>query len=254
MKLFSHVAFWVGAIMLLTLIFGSSYDSYADPFFFVLMLLPVVVGTSYFFNNYLVPKFLLKKKIFKFILYSFYMLIISLFLEMVIITLAFILLANYQYENMIPLASNAIVLAITLYCVVFLFGFLMLAKRSIFDQNALQSLRIEKETQIDDYLLVRANRKTHKIFPNDVDFLESLGDYVKINIASSRPIITKEKISKLEEKLPDYFLRIHRSYIININKIHAYNKEEIQINDASLPISRSYKKHVIHTLSQLSHK
>jgi len=251
MKIFRHLLFWMMVMGLLTLIFGSSYGNFSQPFLFVLMMLPVIAGTSYFFNNYLVPNFLFKKRIFTFTLYSVYMLVISLYLEMIIITLAFIFLANYQYDHMIPLATDASVLAIVLYAIVFLYGFMLLAKKTIIYQKNVSTLAEEKQNETGGSLQVRANRIIRQIPENDIAYLESLGDYVKINVDSSQPVITREKISKLEEKLPDYFLRIHRSYIINTRKVCAFNKEQVQISEMSLPISRTYKKNVINALNNV---
>lgn len=67
---------------------------------------------------------------------------------------------------------------------------------------------------------------------------------------SSQPIITKEKISALEKKLPATFLCIHRSYIVNLAKVSAYTKEQVHINNVSLPISRTYKERVLNNLSK----
>jgi len=250
MKVFKHLLFWMMIIVLLTLVFGSSYGSYVQPFFFVLMMFPVIAGTSYFFNNHLVSNFLFKKKTFKFILYSVYMLVISLYLQMLIVTLAFIFLANYQYKNMIPLATDASVLAIALYAIVFLYGFMLLAKRTVANQKTIQALTEEKKNAREDFLQVRANRKNQLILQKNIGYLESLGDYVKINIMEREPVVTKEKISKLEIALSDSFVRIHRSYIINIDKVQAYDKERVQIGDSSLPISRTYKKKVMHVLNK----
>ena len=54
--------------------------------------------------------------------------------------------------------------------------------------------------------------------------------------------MTKFKISKFEEKLPKYFLRIHRSIIINMNQITAYTSHDVEIGDKEIPIGVSYKK------------
>lgn len=249
MKKFNHIVFWVLIFILLTFIFGSLYGNFREAFYFVAMLLPVVVGTSYFFSYHLVPRFLLTKKTFRFILYSVYMLVISLYLEMIVITLSFIYIADFQYEKLLPLAINVPVLAITLYCIVFLYSFMLLVKRAMMHQKKIQVMKEEQEKQKEDYLLVRADRKINKILREDIEYLESLGDYVKINTSTSAPILTKEKISKLSASLPDTFLRIHRSYIVNVHKIDAYTKEQVQINSVQLPISRTYKKNVWNALS-----
>ncbi|WKN42128.1 LytR/AlgR family response regulator transcription factor [Tunicatimonas pelagia] len=250
MKVLAHTLFWLLVIALLTLIFGSSYSNYSEPFLFVGMLIPVVIGTAYFFNHYLVPRYLFKKKIAKFVLYSCYLLVVSLYMEMLVVTAAFTLLAHYRYDNMLPLATDFPVLAIILYCMVLLYSFISLARQLIINQQKTRDWQDEKRKQENPVLLVRAQRKVNRILPDDIDYLESLGDYVKIHIASSAPITTKEKISKLATTLPDSFLRIHRSYIVNADKVLSYTKEQIQVKEINLPISRTYKKSVINALSR----
>ncbi|MEO0333890.1 MAG: LytTR family DNA-binding domain-containing protein, partial [Bacteroidota bacterium] len=161
-------------------------------------------------------------------MYSCYLLVVSLYLEMLVVTAAFILLAHYHYDNMLPLATDFPILAIILYCVVFLYSFISLARQSMVNQQKMRDWQDGKK-QDNSVLLVRAQRKMNRILPDDIDYLESLGDYVKIHIASSAPITTKEKISKLATTLPDSFLRIHRSYIVNADKVLSYTKEQIQV-------------------------
>ena len=141
MKIVGQVVFWLLVISLLTVLFGHSNSSYSESFYFVSMLLPVIVGTSYFFNSFLVPGYLFKKKVFKFILYSFYMLIISAWLEVLVVMLTFVVLANYQYENMNPVTTNVFVLAVTLYCIVFVYGFILLVLQSFMNQQKKRSWR-----------------------------------------------------------------------------------------------------------------
>ncbi len=238
--------------IILTLVFGISYESFLQSFYFVSFLLPVIVGTSFFFNYFLVPQYLLKKKYLKFGLYFIYTLIVSMYLEMVVVFLAFMLLANFQYKEMSPIATNIFVLAITLYCVVFLNAFILLVKTYFINQKKLRALTREKEKSGDLYILVKANRKMYKLMFDDIEYLESLGDYVKIITSSRENIITREKISKLGKRLPKYFLRIHRSYIVNHHKIKSYSREQLTVNRVVLPISRTYKNEVRLALSKKS--
>ena len=211
----------------------------------------MIIGTSYFFNSFLVPRYLFQKKVFKFILYSFYMLVISAWLSVLVVMLALVVLANYQYENMNPITTNVLVLGVTLYSIVFLYGFILLVIQSFMNQQKIKKLEEEMDKQKTDCLIVRVDRKLSKIPLEEIAYIESLGDYVKIMTKGEGPIITKEKISKLEEKLPISFLRIHRSFIVNSEKIITFTKEEVQLNeDVQLPISRTYKKNVIDTLSR----
>ena len=84
-----------------------------------------------------------------------------------------------------------------------------------------------------------------KINFSDIDYIESLSDYVKIHL-QDKTIVTRETITSIEAKLPQKdFIRIHRSYIISIATIESFTNEFIEIHKKALPISRSYKKDVL---------
>ncbi len=241
MKATLHVIFWIAVLLLLTFIYSPYYHSISESFYFVSMLLPVIIGTCYFFNFHLVPKFLLVKKYAKFILYSFYMLIISLYLEMLVIMLSFIILAHFSYQNMSPVSSDIFILAITLYFIVLLFSFILLVKQSFAKERTIETLEKEKKKELERSLTVRSNRQMRRLLYEDILYIESLNDYVKIHLASNEIVITKEKISHLEARLPEMFVRIHRSFIVNKHKVSFFNKELLTIGEQSLPISRTYK-------------
>lgn len=94
------------------------------------------------------------------------------------------------------------------------------------------------------FLYIRADRKMIKVLFNDILFIESLKDYLKI-VTVNKTIITRQAISSLEEMLPkDGFIRIHRSYIIAINKIDAFYGETLEISDKEFPIGRLFKHEV----------
>jgi two-component system, LytTR family, response regulator len=101
----------------------------------------------------------------------------------------------------------------------------------------------------EEVLLVRSDRKMQRINISDIIFIESLKDYVKIN-TKDKVIITKETISSLEDRLLPYsFLRIHRSYLISIPKVEAFNHELVEINGKQLPYGRSHKDYALERLS-----
>lgn len=242
MKVIKHVVFWLGILVLLTFLFAPYYTSVSESFYFVSMLLPVVIGTNYFFNLILVPNFLLKKRYSKFVLYSIYMLIISLYLEMVVITLSFIFLAQYSYENMSPVSSDIFLLAVTMYFIVLLFSFIMLIKKSFVKETTIETLQEEKIKNQQVSFTIRSERQMKTLLFDEVLFIESLSDYIKVHLENGTSVISKEKISKLEEKLPECFVRTHRSFIVNKGKVTALNKEILQIGELELPISRTYRK------------
>ncbi|GAB3943612.1 LytTR family DNA-binding domain-containing protein [Spirosoma harenae] len=95
------------------------------------------------------------------------------------------------------------------------------------------------------FLYFRADRKMVKVFIRDILYIESLKDYIKIVTASGKPLVVKQSISSLEEMLPDAgFLRIHRSFIVAVDKITAYTPSHVDLSGQELPIGRLYHKEV----------
>ncbi|MDO9374876.1 MAG: response regulator transcription factor [Ferruginibacter sp.] len=96
-------------------------------------------------------------------------------------------------------------------------------------------------TQAEHSINLRADRKNLKILLNDIVYIESLKDYIKV-VTVHKTIITKQSISSLEEMLPKHqFIRIHRSFIVSIDKIESFTNEMVEIGRQQLPISRMYK-------------
>lgn len=103
-----------------------------------------------------------------------------------------------------------------------------------------------------NFIFVRSDRKMIKVDFEAINYIESYSDYLKIHTDVGQ-IITRETISAIEAKLPkDQFLRIHRSYIISIQKIESYTNEHIAIAGKELPMSRSYKKEVLSFMDRLN--
>src|SRR5436190_2133351 len=106
--------------------------------------------------------------------------------------------------------------------------------------------------QPNSFLYFRVDRKMVKVFFNDILFIEGLKDYIKI-ITKTRTIVTKYVLSTLGEVLPsDEFLRIHKSYIVAINKIESYNADSVEIAKHELPIGRLFKHDVSRVLNASS--
>ena len=84
----------------------------------------------------------------------------------------------------------------------------------------------------------------------DILYIESLKDYIRVK-TETKEIISYQKISFLEEKLPtDKFLRIHRSFIVALDKIQAFSASAVDIGKSEIPIGRFYKNEVLQILNQ----
>jgi two-component system, LytTR family, response regulator len=243
-----HPIFWITTFLILTLFFGRSYESLSQSFFFVSFLFPVIVGTSYLVNAYLVPRFLLERKYFKFGLYFIYTLVFSVYLEMLVMTLSLVLFANFKYDALNPRTTDIIYLTVVLYFFVFLNTIILLLREYFIGQERVRKLEAEKEKLSRGYLLVRSERKNTQLSYEQIEYVESLGNYARIITSEGETILTKEKISSLKERLPDSFLRIHRSILVNRDKIQSFNREIITVNAVELPLSRKYKGEVLRAI------
>jgi DNA-binding LytR/AlgR family response regulator len=92
----------------------------------------------------------------------------------------------------------------------------------------------------DLFIYVKSDKKNVKILLKEILFIESLKDYIKIH-TRDKTIITQLQISAIEQRLPDNFLRIHRSFIIAKDKITAFTQHHFEIVKHHIPIGRSYK-------------
>ena len=91
------------------------------------------------------------------------------------------------------------------------------------------------------FLYFRANRKMVKVLFNEILYIEGLNDYIRI-ITTTKPIVTKHLLASLEEMLPPVeFIRIHKSFIVAINKIESFNADSVEINKKEIPIGRLFK-------------
>lgn len=96
----------------------------------------------------------------------------------------------------------------------------------------------------DDAIFLKSDYKIVRVALSDIRYIEAMSEYLRIySDASSRPIVVLLSMKKMEERLPSTtFMRIHRSYIINLKKIIEVNKNHVLMNqEASLPIGDLYK-------------
>lgn len=115
---------------------------------------------------------------------------------------------------------------------------------SIQQSNYLETNSNTEKEPVESFIHFRADRKILKIALDDILYVESLKDYIRV-VTKTKSFLTKHSISSLEENLPaSSFIRIHRSYIISINKIEFFTSELVGIGKQELPISRMYRHEV----------
>jgi DNA-binding LytR/AlgR family response regulator len=102
----------------------------------------------------------------------------------------------------------------------------------------------EQMSSHNPFINLRVDRKNLKVYLDDIIYIESLKDYVKV-VTTTKNIITKQSISSLEELLQDKnFIRIHRSFMVSLDKIVSFTANTIEVGKYEVPISRMYRLEV----------
>ncbi|WP_281541141.1 LytR/AlgR family response regulator transcription factor [Maribacter aestuarii] len=102
-----------------------------------------------------------------------------------------------------------------------------------------------------DYLFVNKAKKQIKVVFDTILYAESLKDYIKIHFQEEEPLTVKESISAFEKRLDNRFIRLHRSYIVNSEKITAYTKNDVEIGRMEIPIGNNYKDNLLPFLKSI---
>jgi DNA-binding LytR/AlgR family response regulator len=111
-------------------------------------------------------------------------------------------------------------------------------------------LPIDQSSSTKEFHFFNVNKKKVKVYYNDILYIESLKDYSRI-VTTEGSLVTKGQIGELESFFTSKnFLRIHRSFIVSLDKINSYTASEIEINGKTLPIGRSYKVIVTQALNE----
>lgn len=98
---------------------------------------------------------------------------------------------------------------------------------------------------IEDYIMIRADYKNNKVYFKDILYIEGLDDYIQIFLEGKPKLVARMSMKNMSERLPDQlFLRIHRSYIVPIERITSYDSKTIYIENQSFPVGETYKNEV----------
>lgn len=106
-----------------------------------------------------------------------------------------------------------------------------------------QMLLHSSQIPIDDYIFVKSDYKLIKIDLKDLIYVEGLKDYLKFyTVTSEKPILTLKSMKSLEEELSKkQFMRVHRSFMVNLKKITTIERNRIVFGDKYIPVSEKYK-------------
>ena len=112
--------------------------------------------------------------------------------------------------------------------------------KSWFDNNQPKSDEVKSNKE---FLFIKSDYKILRINFEDIKYIEGMSEYIKIHLSNSKPVMTLLSMKSIEEKLPaDRFMRVHRSYIVNLSKISVIERNRIVFDEkVYIPVSEQYK-------------
>ncbi|RYU90310.1 response regulator transcription factor [Mucilaginibacter terrigena] len=149
------------------------------------------------------------------------------------------LLKPFNYEEFLHAANKAL-------------AYVELVQKSNAVQPVAEAPALAPERVEDDYLFVKVEYQLVRIALSDILYMESLKDYVKIFLKDTeKAILTLGSLKALEEKLPaKRFMRVHRSYIVSLDKINSITRNALQIGKINITVGDQYKEEFSKFLSK----
>ncbi len=233
-----HVAFWLFVLGFYGIFFGRANSNYLQTLFFVGLLMPVTIAATYFLNYTLVPNYLMKERYGFFLLYFLYVLVGSLFLEMMVAMLTFIVMAKVNIHDMSPASIDLFLILTSLLLVIFLTMAIKMVlhwRKSKEDYQQLMRDKVETElkflkTQLNPHFLFNTlnnlyylSTEKSDLAPKAILALSEILDYVlhsgrTIFIPLSKELKQAENFISLESLRYDDRIEITKDFSGDIDK------------------------------------
>ena len=230
-RILTHILFWVAYYVIFGFIWANE-KGYADSYYLEFILLPIRMAGAYLMIYVVLPRTLLLKKYVRF-LFSYG----ALLLGCALVQRVFI---YFFYENH-EVAVWAEVFAVSeiLRAVILINStVLLLAGFKILQLYYLEREKNQLSTG-ERLLELKSDKRIHRIDPSYILYLKGMGNYVTYYLSSGEQIISYSSMKEALEQLPNNFKRIHKSYIVNKNHVSSYSKENVTIEDYTIPIGKS---------------
>lgn len=110
--------------------------------------------------------------------------------------------------------------------------------------------QLHRVLEDEEHIFVKSNLKKRKVILNDIKWIEALGDYIKL-VTDEANIVILSTMKSFEKQLPeDKFLRIHKSYIVNLEKVEKFNSKNVEVDGRQIPLSRNKKDRACRSIKQ----
>lgn len=249
-----HAIYWILFICLFTLLWGTYDNNYYRNFMVQFFSLPSRLALVYMTILVLFPLFFNKGKIFLFAL-CYILLLVGFTVLIQRPMMLYYIEGRYldynstEFFNVIELTNTMLDVNIAAIIPVGskLVGYWLNSRKRL---DELQILNQKLSNYQNQYVLFKKGSSKHKVFLNDIFFLESMKNNIKVT-TRNKELVFYGSISNLEQILRDQpFIRIHRSFIVNINYVESFTSSIVTINGSELPIGRKYKDETLKKLKR----
>ena len=239
-RLLRHASFWLAYYVLFSLIWASpERGGYFASFYLEFVLMPLRILASYCMMYVLIPAFLSNRKLVSFLLNYGVLIVLAGGLQLLIGHFFYDQLLDGRGEKFdlnaaawmrnIVLINSTVILLGAAKVIQLHFALVDSLARDDKTNDELQN-----ETS-DAVIEVKSNRRVHRLRVGDILFVEGMGNYVRYATTDGAKIVVYSSLKAAEQQLPDSFIRIHRSYLINRLQISAYDKDTVTVGQETLP-------------------
>ncbi len=227
-RVMTHVTFWVGYYVLFSLIWAQPEQGFLASFFLEFVLLPPRILAVYATIYFLMPTYLLRRDFLRFFIGYAVLIVVAAIIQR---------LSGYFFYETLFLGRDGSL--ITLSGVV---RSIVLVNTTVISVSAAKLLQhyfvavvAGEATDTPQQVAVRADRRTHMIDPDDILYIEGMGNYVTYILKDGTKLVVYGSIKSAISTLPEQFFRLHRSYILNRRHLQSFNAENVIVGGHSLP-------------------
>ncbi|MEQ9466481.1 MAG: LytTR family DNA-binding domain-containing protein [Ekhidna sp.] len=232
-RILTHILFWLGYFLLFGYIWEKG-DGYAASYFLEFVLLPIRIGVSYAAMYWLLPKVLLEKQFLRFVVYFLGLLLVGAIMQRFFIHFFYEQNSTFVLGKILGLSE--VLRAVILINSTALFLLALKILKLYFAERAIN------QPIHDAAIEVKSDKRFYRLHPMDILYLEGLGNYVTYYLKDGSKIIGYNSLKNAKSELPDYFVRIHKSFVVNGQAVISYDKTSVEIRkDKFLPIGNSYE-------------
>jgi len=252
LKVKNHIIYWVAFVSFFTLVWGTYDNDYFRNFMIQILSLPARMILVFVTLYFLFPNYFLRRKFGRFIVSSILLLVVvSIFVQRVIFF--YIIqphyLKNFKISNFFALTEIMNTILDVNMALIIPLGYTLFKSWHRANQRTLELEKRHMEQPTDyKYIYLKIEKSLQKVYIDDIIFIESLKNYIKVKTIE-REIIVYKSISDVKELLPKRkFLRVHRSYIVALDFIDSFSPSKLTLKGISIPVGRKYKEEVKNVL------